>query len=207
MKFKYSKFEVLAFLKNIGLIIFGTLILSFGTAIFILPFDLVTGGVSGIAIILDHLLPFEFVTVDLAVTVITWFLFIVGFFVLGKGFAVKTLISTIIYPVGVTLFLKLVDPAVLDGFFCLSATEFSSISIILATVFGGFFVGTGCAITFIGGGSTGGVDIIAFTICKIFKKLKSSAVIFAVDAIIVILGMFAIKDFSLSLLGIVSSLV
>jgi uncharacterized membrane-anchored protein YitT (DUF2179 family) len=69
------------------------------------------------------------------------------------------------------------------------------------------FVGIGCAITFIGGGSTGGVDIIAFIICKFFKKLKSSVVIFAIDAAIVILGMVAIGDLAVSLLGIVSAFI
>ena len=66
------------------------------------------------------------------------------------------------------------------------------IAVLLAALFGGALVGAGCAITFVAGGSTGGVDIISFTICKIYKKLKSSYVIFAIDATIVILGVFVI---------------
>jgi uncharacterized membrane-anchored protein YitT (DUF2179 family) len=181
--------------------------LSFGTSVFILPFDLVTGGVSGIAIVLDKILPFEFLSIDIIVTVLTWVLFLLGLFILGKNFAVKTLVSTVIYPLGVSLFIKLTDPSFLNGFFCLQASEYSEISLILATVLGGALVGAGCAVTFIGGGSTGGVDIIAFTVCKIFKRLKSSVVIFAIDATIVALGMFVIGDFVLSLLGILSAFV
>ena len=45
-------------------LIVGTLILSFGSAVFILPFDLITGGMSGLAIVIDSLAPIEFITVD-----------------------------------------------------------------------------------------------------------------------------------------------
>lgn len=207
MKKKYSKAEFFAFIKNLSLVIAGTLVLAFGTAIFILPFDLVTGGVSGIAIVLDKLITVEFLTVDRIVTIITWLLFFVGLFVLGRSFAMKTLISSVIYPLGVSLFMKMADPDFMNGFFYLQASEYSQVSLILATVLGGACVGAGCAITFLGGGSTGGVDIIAFTVCKIFKWLKSSVVIFAVDAIIVALGMFIIGDFVITLLGILSAFI
>ena len=201
MKKGYSKAEIISLFKNILLVIAGTLVLAFGTAVFILPFDLVTGGVSGIAIVLDKVISLEFVTVDRLVTVITWLLYFIGWLVLGKNFAMKTLISSIIYPLGVSLFMRLATPEFLGGFFDLQASEYSEISLILATVIGGALVGAGCAITFIGGGSTGGVDIIAFTICKIFKHLKSSVVIFSIDAVIVMMGMFVIGDFVITLLG------
>lgn len=207
MKIKLTKSEVLTTLKNIFLVIAGTLILSFGSAVFIIPFDLVTGGVSGIAIILNKIIPIEFLTVDLIITITTWLLFFVGLFVLGKSFALKTLISTIIYPVGVSLFMRLTDPSFLNGFFCLKASEHGEISLILATTLGGVCVGAGCAVTFLGGGSTGGVDIIAFSVCKIFKRIKSSVVLFIIDASIVILGMFILGDFVISLLGIFSAFI
>ncbi len=207
MNKKINKTEVLRQAKSFLLVIVGTLILSFGTAVFILPFELVSGGVAGIAIVVNRFLPAGLISVDMIVTVVTWLLFFIGLVVLGRSFATKTLLSTIIYPIGVSVFMRLTDPAFLGGFFNLHSSPHSQISLILAAVFGGAFVGTGCAVTFIGGGSTGGVDIIAFSICKIFKRLKSSVVIFAVDASIVILGMFAIGDFAVSLLGIVSAFI
>ena len=204
---KYTKAEWLLLLKNILLTVAGTLILAAGTAIFVLPFDLVAGGVSGLAIIINRLIPVEFITIDLIVTVLTWGLFFVGLIVLGKGFAMKTLISSIVYPVGISVFLKLVDPHVFGGFFSLQNSAHSDIALLLGATLGGVLVGAGCAITFLGGGSTGGVDILAFTLCKIFKKWKSSVVIFVIDASIVVLGMFLIGDFVLSLLGILSAFI
>lgn len=205
---KYRKADVFLFLKNILLIVTGTLMLSLGTAVFILPFDLVSGGVSGIAIVVYKILPFEFITQDMIITALTWTLFLIGALVLGKSFAMKTFISTLIYPLGVSLFMKLASPDFLGGFFYLNGYEqYPDIALIISTVIGGVCVGAGCAVTFLGGGSTGGVDIIAFTICKIFKRAKHSVVMFIVDAAIIISGMFVIQDLIISLLGIISAFV
>lgn len=204
---KLERKEISKWIYNILLTVLGTLLLAFGTAVFILPFDLVTGGVSGIAIVIDAILPFEAVTVELMVTVLTWGLFIAGFFILGKGFALKTLISSVVYPVGVALFGRLVSPDVLNGFFCLTTSEYGDTVILMASVFGGVCVGAGCAVTFLGGGSTGGVDIIAFSICKLFPRAKSSVVIFIIDAAVIAGGMFVIGDLVLSLLGILSAFI
>lgn len=194
--------KLLKNLKSILLVIAGTLVLAFGTAIFIIPFDLVVGGISSIAIILNKIFPIF--SIDLLITVVTWGLFFIGLIALGKGFALKTLISTIVYPVGVVLFSKLLDPGVFGGIFDLRMSAYSEIAILLAALFGGFMVGAGCALTFIGGGSTGGVDILAFLICKIFKKCRSSVAIFIIDAFTVVLGLFIIGDLVITLLGIAS---
>lgn len=213
MKKKHTRSDIWSAVKSILLVIIGTLTLSFGTSLFLLQFDLVSGGVSGIAIVVDHLISeyapsLGFISLDLIITAMTWILFFVGLFVLGKSFALKTLISTVIYPIGIALFSRLADPNVLGGFFYLKGYELhGEIPLMLATILGGACVGAGCSITFLGGGSTGGVDIIAFTVCKIFKKAKSSAVLFIIDAAIVVFGMFVIQDFVVSLLGIISAFV
>lgn len=202
-----TRAEILTAIKKIVLVVIGTLALSFGCAIFTIPFDLVSGGVTGIAIVLNKIIPAEIMSIDIIIAILTWVLFFIGLIILGKDFALKTLISTIIYPVGITVFSILLDESVLGGFFRLQGSEYSQISLLLGAIFGGVFIGVGCALTFLGGGSTGGVDIIAFTICKFFKKWKSSVVIFFVDASIILLGMLVIGDFVITLLGIVSAFV
>jgi len=197
--------KLLKNLKSLLLVIAGTLVLAFGTAIFIIPFDLVTGGISSIAIILHKIIPV--LTIDLLITLVTWTLFFIGLIFLGKGFALKTLVSAIVYPIGIALFSRLVDPGVMGGIFDLRTSAYSEISILLAALFGGCSVGAGCALTFLGGGSTGGVDILAFLICKVFKKLRSSVVIFCIDAGTVVLGLFMIGDLVVTLLGISSAFV
>ena len=93
---KQNKVEWRSHAKNIFLTVVGTLILAAGTAVFIVPFDLVAGGVSGLAIIINRLIPSELITVDLIVTVLTWGLFFMGWMILGRAFALKTLISSVV---------------------------------------------------------------------------------------------------------------
>ena len=204
---KLSKNEVWNHTRNILLVVVGTLVLAFGTAVFILPFNLIAGGMSGLAIVIDALVPAEFLTVDLIITILTWGLFFLGFIIFGKGFAAKTLISAIIYPAGTSLFLRLTEPDVLGGLFCLNESSYTELPLILAATVGGALVGIGCSLTFFGGGSTGGTDIIAFILCKLFKRLKSSTAMFLTDVTIVLLGVFLTNDLILSMLGIVSAMI
>ncbi len=210
LKKKYSKKEILLMIKNILLVIIGTIILAFGTGVFLFPYNIITGGIAGISITLNNLIPeFEILglkSYDIYVFVVTWGLFLIGLFVLGKAFSLKTLISTIVYSPIFSLSVRLVESNALNGFFDISA-NYGELSVLLGAVFGGAFVGVGCAIAFLGGGSTGGTDIIAFVICKWFKKFRSSVVIFIVDIAVVLAGIFVIKDLTLSLLGIASAFI
>ena len=203
-KFKYAPLTII---KNLGLVVLGTLILSFGTSVFLLPFNLVTGGIPGLSLIISNALNIEWLTSDVLVTILTWAFFLTGFIVLGKAFALKTLMSTIVYPIGVSIFVRFASGDWFNGFFNLSSHTHSEIALIIAAVVSGICVGVGCALSFLGGGSTGGVDVIAFIICKIFKRLKSSTVMFFIDASVVLLGMFVIGDFVLSLLGVTSAFI
>lgn len=204
---KLTKKDLLSLMRSPSLVIIGTLVLAFGTAVFILPMRIVSGGISGLAILLKLLIPSDAVSMDLIVSLLTWGLFLVGLAVLGRAFALKTLLSTLLYPPAVSLFLRLTDPSVCNGFFALASSPHGELAFILSAAMGGVLVGTGCALTFIGGGSTGGVDIIAFTVCRLFPRFKSSTVLFIIDTLTVTLGMLVIGDLVISLLGILSAFV
>lgn len=186
-------------LKGVLLTTLGTLLLALSTAMFILPYKLVTGGLSGLAIIANTYLPWSEETWIAVLTVLTYLL---GLIFLDRAFAIKTLLSTLVYPLGVALFSRLVSPDVLDGFFYIPGNEYAQIGMLLAALFGGLLTGAGCALTFLGGGSTGGVDIIAFIICKFILRIKSSTMIFVLDAAIILMGMMVTKNIVITLLGI-----
>lgn len=207
MLFNKIKGDWLTKIKNLLLVLSGTAILAFGTAVFIVPFDLVSGGVSGIAIVINHIFRIEWLTIDMIVTALTWIFFALGLVLLGKDFAIKTLLSTLAYPVLFSLFLKLASPDVLSGYFYLLGSENQQISMIIATVVGGALIGIGCAVAFLGGGSTGGVDVIAFVLAKLFPRVKSSVMIFVIDATIVLAGVLVIQDLVISILGVITALI
>ncbi|MBR4237509.1 YitT family protein [bacterium] len=205
---KLTKGQPLMFIRNILLILLGTFVLAMGTEMFIIPAGLDTGGVSGIAIC------FKYAGVDFSseiiIGIIGWILFFIGLIFLGWRFSAQTLLSTITYPI----FLLLINWLCTKWNFLLISESASlkdnpALISLLSALFGGVLVGAGCAITFIGGGSTGGVDIITFVICKFLKNVKSSASIFIIDAIIVVAGFFINKehDIALALEGVFSAFI
>lgn len=212
--FSKDKKEMLEALKSTSLVLLGTFVLAFGIEMFIFPFDLITGGVAGIGIILQKALGdialFSNITVEIYASIINWMLFALGFFLLGKNFAAKTLVSTVFYPLALKIADLIVHESAMSSTLDLAHymdTPFYGIALIVATLFGGVCIGSGCALTFLGGGSTGGVDVIALTLSKYIKKLKSSVAFFVVDASIIVIGIFAVDNILLSLLGVISAFI
>lgn len=214
MKLSVTKSNIFVSMKNSLIVVAGTFVLAFGVGLFIIPFDLVNGGVSGLGIIAEKSLSgislFSDLSASFYASVFNCLLFVLGFIILGKTFAVQTLVSTLFYPVALSLAVSLAESNAFGGFFNLHSEIYSSygeLSLIIATVFGGAMIGAGCAITFIGGGSTGGVDVISLSLCKYFRKMKNSVAMFICDSLIIVLGMFAVGDLILSLLGILSAFI
>ena len=201
-------------MKSTSLVLLGTFVLAFGIEMFIFPFDLVTGGISGVGIILEKALGgIDFlskITADIYSMAINWILFGIGFLVLGREFAAKTLISTVAYPFALKIADFIVHDSFLSGTLDLTLEKYVpyyGIALIVATLFGGACIGAGCALTFLGGGSTGGVDVIALTVSKYIKKLRSSVAFFLTDATIIVIGIFALNNILISLLGIISAFI
>ena len=210
IKFLNDKGAVLTALKNALWVIVGSVILAFGFSVFVFPFDLVTGGVSGLSLALVQILPFE-IPVDILVTILTWSLFAVGLIFLGKSFAAKTLLSSIVYPIALSAWMRLLEIDAVAQILDL-AKNYNSESPdyalpLICAVVGGVLVGVGCALTFRGGGSTGGLDILALILAKYVKGFKSSVGVFIFDAAVVIVGLFVFQDIVKCLLGVASAFV
>ena len=93
--------------KKVKMILFmllGNAILALGTAIFVVPNGLISGGVTGVALILQH---FFGISVDIGVYVADVVLFILGALVMGKAFAATIIFSTVVYPTFFALFGKI----------------------------------------------------------------------------------------------------
>lgn len=185
---------------NTFLVILGTFIVAFGASIFLIPFDVNSGGVSGFALVLADYIPLD---IDIIVTILTWVLFFIGLIFLGIKFSLQTLISSIFYPIFVSIILRtglgvnLVNLLLNDGMSVSTSSSilvveglsnFESGRLIIVGLLGGVCSGLGCAITFLGGGSTGGFDSLCFILNK-YLGIKTSISFFIFDAIIVLAGM------------------
>ncbi len=186
---------------RIVLVVIGTLILAFGTAIFLTKLNIVSGGIGGIGIIVQNYFP-NFEVIDITAFILTWILWVIGLIFVGKDFALRTLVSSIVYPFALALFLRV---GVFQDLAETVAGDGSTGNLLLCAVFGGVFVGAGVALTFLGGGSSGGVDILCFIIEK-YTGLRQSISSFIIDGVIIILGMTLIPDnFVNALCGIIAA--
>ena len=205
---------------NYILVVLGTVLLAFGAVVFFSKAELVAGGISGIAIIIQH-----FVSVpiyDYLVAALTIFFWLLGLLLIGKDFAIKTLLSSLVYIGATFLFARIeVFNSLAEQFAGISSinkvlingTEFQMVytdaqvgNYMLCGIFGGVFVGGGVALTFLGGGSTGGVDVLQVLLNKYFR-IKESISSFFIDSIIIIIGMIAMRMWVPALCGILSCFV
>jgi len=157
-------------LINVLIIILGNTIYAAGVVFFILPTGLITGGTTGIALIINH---FTGLPIAAFVAVFNTMMFVLGYAILGRKFALSTLVSTLSYPIMLDLIQKMVRDYVV--------TE----ELLLAALFGGLCIGTALAIVIRIGASTGGMDIPPLILQKLFR-IPVSVNIYAFDFMILI---------------------
>lgn len=166
-------------------IIVGNFLLAVGVSFFIIPNDILTGGVAGIAIALSPLINLEVETIISGLVIVC---FVLGLVFLGRKFALKTVGSSILYPI----FLNI-----------LGSYEYSlGIDPILASLYGGLISGVGIGIVFRAGSSTGGMDIPPLILGK-YTKIKTHSWMMILDGLTVILGITTF-GISAALVGMIS---
>lgn len=172
-------------IKNWALLFLGNFILVFGVVTFILPNDILSGGVAGVAIAISPLVKLE---PPVLINIILLVTFIFGFIFLGKDFALKTVMSTILYPIYMNLLFRLNIQLELDP--------------LMASLFGGLVTGVGLGITFRTGASTGGMDIPPLILQK-FTGVKVALWMVLIDGLTVLLG---VKSYGVNsvLMGLIS---
>lgn len=132
-------------------ILVGNALLALAVAAFILPHGIITGGVTGIGILLNRFLP---VDVAVFVLILNLMALVLGYVVLGKKFVLTTVGSSLLYPVLLGLIQQI--PGI-DA-----VTE----NTLLAALFSGGLVGIALGLVLRVGASTGGVDVVNLVLHK-----------------------------------------
>ena len=158
-------------LKNLFLVLLGNTIYALGITMFILPGKMITGGTTGLALTFNH-----YFQVPISVFGFNFIMFILGAAVLGKHFALTTLVSTFYYPVILGVFQKI--PALGQ------VTD----DRMLSTICGGIMIGFSIGLVIRAGASTGGMDIPPLVLNKKLG-LSVSAMLYVFDCSILILQM------------------
>lgn len=166
-------------LKNLVLIFAGNTLYALGVVMFILPGGMITGGTTGIALTVNH---YFHVPISVFVFCFNLIMFIIGAVVLGKKFALTTLISTFYYP----FILGVLENVPALGSFTNDVT--------LSTIFGGLMIGSAIGIVIRAGASTGGMDIPPLVLNKKFG-IPVSVLLYIFDSSILLMQMlFSNKD-------------
>ena len=149
-------------------IVVGNAMYALTVVLFLMPSGLITGGATGIALAFNKVTGLPVSAVLFVVNVV---MLLLGWWVLGRRFALNTMASTVLSPFFMALWERLLGNLVLTD------------DLVLNTVFAGFGIGISLGITIRAGASTGGMDIPPLVLNKWFH-LPVSATMMVFDLII-----------------------
>ena len=152
-------------METLVCVLLGNAVLAFTVAAFLVPQGIIMGGATGIGLTIGHFIALDLSAIIFLVNIV---LFVLGTIVLGKKFALTTLISTFVYPVFLSVMRSI--PGI---------TELTD-NIMLAALYGGALLGLGIGLVVRVGASTGGTDILALVLHKWFH-ISLAVFVYVVD--------------------------
>lgn len=192
-----KKTAVLHFLKRYLLITSGCAIFALGIALFLDPNKVASGGVSGLAIILNYATQkVEWLNTGVWIVFLNIPLFILGFIFFGRKFILSTIYSTVVSSLFIELF-----SFIFKKF--LPLTD----DIVIAGVVGGALMGLGMGIIFRLGSTTGGTDIVVKILRKKFRFIKMGIISLIVDLVIIGISTIVFREFSLAFYTVISLII
>ena len=174
------------FLRNSAAVVCGNALYSLSVAAFLEPAGLITGGATGIALAVGRLtgLSVSGFLLFFNLAMLAW-----GWLVLGRAFALNTLASSILSPIFLALWERLLAGRGLTD------------DIVLCTIFSGLGIGAALAIVIRAGASTGGMDIPPLVLQKWFHWPVSATMM--VFDVAIVLGQIPFSPLPQVLYGIV----
>lgn len=172
--------------QDYGLLLVGALVQAFSMRLFLVPGQLVSGGISGLAQIVNHFVRFP---IGVMVFVGNIPLFILGWRHLGgPKFAIRTAVAVAAFSLFTDLLVLFIPNGVTDDS-------------VLNAIFGGVLLGAGLGLVYLGKGTSGGSDILG-RILNFRFGIPISQSYLITDTIVVLAGGFAFS-WSKALYGLV----
>lgn len=193
MKKKQSR--QIRYLIDAFYILAGSVLLAFGITVILKPNNLITGGTTGFAIVLEKMTGIDFTLLYYALSLL---ILLVTWLVLGKAEARKILVLSVTFPTILVVFSKLFPG---DAFNLTKGDMF------LSSIYYGILAGLGVGLYLKRGYSGGGTDTIAKMLHrKIFPFVSISQILFALDLMVIILSII-VFDIRTALYAILTQLV
>ena len=178
---KSKKYKFKQILKEMIETILGALIMATGVSLFLLPNQLSSGGIAGVATIFYYLLNIPMGTVIIAINIP---LFLFSMYKVGKMFFLKSTLGTVAMSAFIDLLDK-IEPLTNDRF--------------LACIYGGILLGLGTTLLLKAESSTGGSDLISYIAKKYKPTVRSGNIIVIIDIIIIALNVIFFKEIEIGL--------
>ena len=184
------KFQIRELLYDILFDVIGSFLYAAGIYAFAANADFAPGGVSGIAIIINHFTswPIGLLTICLNIPIV-----LISVRFLSKTFFMKSIKSMLF----TAFFMDVVFPF-LPSY---HGNE------LLAAIFTGILTGAGLGFIYMRGSSTGGSDFLIFTVKKIWPHLSIGEITLVMDGIIILIGAFAFQKVDAALYGCIMTAV
>lgn len=179
-------------IRSYIIIALGLMIYSFAYTTLLIPAKVMGGGASGVGIIVYYATG-EVIPVGITYLIFNAILIGFGVFILGPKFGLKTIFAIGFNSLALTLMQKFL-PSDLMGL---------TNDPLLSAILGGALAGSGIAICFSQGGSSGGTDIIAMIVNK-YRNISLGKVIMLVDVIIIGCSYFVFQEISTVIYGYVT---
>lgn len=198
----YKIKKILQFLKVYILITIGAGITALAINIFLVPYKIAPGGLSGLATVLFYIsggrLPIG--TTMLAINIP---LFILGYKIIGRKFFFRTIYGTII--LSVIIDLTEAYSADFAKRLLVNGTDLvSQPDILLYSIIGGFISGIGLGIVLKMDATTGGTELAAWLLNRLFRSMTIGQLILWLDAIIILFAILAFNSILIGLYSLVS---
>ena len=169
------------FIKEYAIITLGIFLYVMGWSLFLLPNNLVGGGVSGMSSIVQYATKGA-VKIGTMYFIVNAILLVIGLKTLGKGFGGKTVYAVIVASIGLNVLQTLIPHEICQ----ILAIDNGKL---MSTIMGGIMAGVGIGMTMSQGGSTGGTDIIALVVNK-YRNVSPGRMILLIDVVIILSSLF-----------------
>lgn len=169
----------------------GVIIMAIGLYYFLIPENLAVGGVTGLAMVINNIMPI--IPIGIVMIISNLVLFTIAFIVIGKDFGGYTIYSSLLLS-GLIYIFEMITPIgeALIG------------DLMINLIYGILIQGIGMAIIFYQNASTGGTDIIAKIINKYFHVEMGKALLISDFAIVILAGIsFGVTLGLYALLGVI----
>ena len=181
--------------KEWALVTLGILIYVTGWALFLMPNNLVGGGVSGISSMIQYATGGA-IQMGYSYFVLNAILIILAMVVIGMGFGAKTIYAIILASVGLRFLPDLIPTEIIQTLALQNGK-------LMSTLCGGLMAGIGIGMSISNGGSTGGTDIIALMVNKYWPVSLSTVFLLSDVVICALLLLLPEKNFSDMCYGLV----